>query len=105
MYPDITFCLEKNHLKNSIEEFQVSSNTFSKIMKGNFPLNVEDQNISKEIASLNSDLYFTDLKEILLSFKFTATGNTNSYSKTKDSSKDGQRKVDSSEPGSELWPC
>ena len=95
MYPDITFCLEKNHLKNSIEEFQVSSNTFSNIMKGNFPLNMEDQNISKEIASLNSDLYFTDLKEILLSFKFTTTGNTTSYSKTKDSSKDGQRKVDS----------
>ena len=33
-YPDITFCLEGNHLKDSTEEFQVSPTTVSDIMKG-----------------------------------------------------------------------
>ena len=94
IYPDITFCIEKGHLKHSIEEFQVSSDTFSDIMKGNVPFNIDDQNISKRIAGLNTDLYFIDLPEILISFEFTTSKNTTSYSMTKDLSKEQKRKID-----------
>ena len=94
-YPDITFCLEGNHLKDSTEEFQVSPTTVSDIMKGKVFFNEQDQNMSRQIIESKSDELFIDLSEVLLSFSFTTNYNDTAYSKQMVKSDNPQRKINS----------
>ena len=94
-YPDITFCLEGNHLKDSTEEFQVSPTIVSDIMKGKVFFDEQDQNMSKQIIESKSDELFIDLSEVLLSFSFTTNYNDTAYSKQMVKSDNPQRKINS----------
>ena len=94
-YPDITFCLEGNHLKDSTEEFQLSPTIVSDIMKGKISTESLDQNLSKKIIHSKSDELFIDLSEILLSFALTTNNNSTAYSKRMVHSDDPQRKIKS----------
>ena len=95
VYPDITYCLEGTHLKKSIEELQVSVDTFSDIMKGNLSSNSKDENISNHIYHLNSDLFFTDWSEVLLLFNLKTNANLIHYTKGIKVSEQQKRKINS----------
>ena len=94
-YPDITFCLEGNHIKDSTEEFQLSPTVVSDIMKGKVSTDSLDQRLSKKIIDSKSDELFIDLSEILLSFAFTTNDNSTVYSKQMVHSDDPSRKIKS----------
>lgn len=94
-YPDITFCIEGNHLKSSTEEFQASSDTVTDILKGKFEFNNSDDNLSKNIIKAKSDSLFIDLSEILLSFSFITNTKRISYTKQSLVSYEPQKKIQS----------
>ena len=95
LYPDVTFCLEGTHFKKSIEELQVSADTFSNIMKGNVPFSTNYHNISKQIYHLNSDLFFTEWSEILLRYSCKTNINHSAYTKEVTISEQQKRKINS----------
>ena len=78
-YPDITFCFNGGHLKESTEELDISKNGFSDVLRGDASLEEIAPNTFRKIATSDSKSYFISLEDILLTYSFKTNVNVTSY--------------------------
>ena len=81
-YPDLTFCIQGGQFKKGVlDEFQVSAEEFSSILKGAIPVDAVSNATAHKIVLMDTSNYFTSLKDIIHRFSFKTNKRILDYDK------------------------